>query len=141
MVAVRFAVSVFVIVCTTTGAPPPIWTPPTVTCRSEAMPPVYEPPCAPAQTGGGPSPGRAGRQVWYVRVPLIRLPLRRSTLILTLNLPFGRPRSRTGAVSRLPRTTLTRLPLTRTVAERAFFPCGTRMRIRNDRRETQLRWP
>ena len=37
IVAVRFAVSVFVIVWTTTGAPPPTWTPPTFTCRSEAM--------------------------------------------------------------------------------------------------------
>src|SRR5215207_5047779 len=37
MVAPRFAVSVFVIVCTTTGAPPPICTPPTLTDRSEAM--------------------------------------------------------------------------------------------------------
>jgi hypothetical protein len=36
MVAARFAVSVLVIVCTTTGAPPPIWTPPTFTERSEA---------------------------------------------------------------------------------------------------------
>jgi hypothetical protein len=26
-----------VIVCTTTGAPPPTWTPPTITCRCEAM--------------------------------------------------------------------------------------------------------
>jgi hypothetical protein len=40
IVAGRFAVSVLVIVCTTTGAPPPIWTPPTFTDRSEAMPPV-----------------------------------------------------------------------------------------------------
>jgi hypothetical protein len=31
-----------VIVCTTTGAPPPTWTPPTFTERSEATPPVYE---------------------------------------------------------------------------------------------------
>ena len=38
IVAVRFAVSVLVIVWTTTGAPPPIWTPPTFTCRLEAMP-------------------------------------------------------------------------------------------------------
>ncbi len=37
-----FAVSVFVIVWTTTGAPPPIGTPPTLICRSEAMPTVYE---------------------------------------------------------------------------------------------------
>jgi hypothetical protein len=37
IVALRFAVSVLVIVCTTTGAPPPTWTPPTLTCRSEAM--------------------------------------------------------------------------------------------------------
>ena len=33
IVAARFAVSVLVIVWTATGAPPPIWTPPTVTCR------------------------------------------------------------------------------------------------------------
>jgi hypothetical protein len=32
-----------VIVWTATGAPPPIWTPPTFTERSEATPPVYEP--------------------------------------------------------------------------------------------------
>jgi hypothetical protein len=37
MGAARFAVSVFVIVWTTTGAPPPIWTPPTLTDRLEAM--------------------------------------------------------------------------------------------------------
>ena len=37
IVAARFAVSVLVMVCTTTGAPPPTWTPPTVTCRCEAM--------------------------------------------------------------------------------------------------------
>ncbi len=37
IVAVRLAVSVFVIVWTTTGAPPPIWTPPTITCRCEAI--------------------------------------------------------------------------------------------------------
>ena len=37
IVAARLAVSVLVIVCTTTGAPPPTWTPPTVTCRCEAM--------------------------------------------------------------------------------------------------------
>src|SRR4051794_27586015 len=37
MVAWRFAVSVLVIVWTTTGAPPPIWTSPTITCRSEAI--------------------------------------------------------------------------------------------------------
>ena len=37
MVAGRFAVSVFVIVWTTTGAPPPIGTPPTMICRVEAM--------------------------------------------------------------------------------------------------------
>jgi hypothetical protein len=37
IVAVRFAVSVLVIVWTTTGAPPPTWTPPTLTCRCEAM--------------------------------------------------------------------------------------------------------
>ena len=40
----RFAVSVFVIVWTATGAPPPMSTPPTSICRSEAIgPPVYEP--------------------------------------------------------------------------------------------------
>ena len=37
IVACRLAVSVFVIVCTATGAPPPIGTPPTSICRSEAM--------------------------------------------------------------------------------------------------------
>ena len=37
IVAARLAVSVFVIVCTTTGAPPPIGTPPTMICRVEAM--------------------------------------------------------------------------------------------------------
>ena len=37
IVAARLAVSVLVIVCTTTGAPPPIWTPPTFTERSEAI--------------------------------------------------------------------------------------------------------
>ncbi len=38
MVAGRFAVSVLVIVCTATGAPPPMGTPPTWICRAEAMP-------------------------------------------------------------------------------------------------------
>ena len=37
IVAERLAVSVLVIVWTTTGAPPPTWTPPTFTCRCEAM--------------------------------------------------------------------------------------------------------
>src|ERR1700733_10277405 len=36
IVAVTFEVSVFVIVCTATGAPPPIGTPPTMIWRSEA---------------------------------------------------------------------------------------------------------
>ena len=36
IVAARSAVSVLVIVCTTTGAPPPIGTPPTLIWRSEA---------------------------------------------------------------------------------------------------------
>jgi hypothetical protein len=36
MVAARLAVSVLVIVCTATGAPPPIGTPPTNICRLEA---------------------------------------------------------------------------------------------------------
>ena len=38
IVAARLAVSVLVIVCTATGAPPPIATPPTNICRLEAMP-------------------------------------------------------------------------------------------------------
>ena len=37
IVAVRFAVSVLVIVCTATGAPPPIGTEPTWICRLEAI--------------------------------------------------------------------------------------------------------
>ena len=37
MVASRFAVSVFVIVCTATGAPPPIGTPPTKIWRLDAI--------------------------------------------------------------------------------------------------------
>ncbi len=37
IVACRSAVSVLVIVCTATGAPPPIGTPPTLIWRSEAM--------------------------------------------------------------------------------------------------------
>ena len=37
IVAARLAVSVLVIVCTATGAPPPIGTPPTKICRFEAM--------------------------------------------------------------------------------------------------------
>src|SRR5206468_8104305 len=37
IVAARLAVSVLVIVCTATGAPPPIGTPPTNICRFEAM--------------------------------------------------------------------------------------------------------
>src|ERR1051325_7834993 len=41
MVASRLAVSVLVIVCTATGAPPPIGTPPTWICRFEAMPTGY----------------------------------------------------------------------------------------------------
>src|SRR6476661_2246687 len=44
MVAWRLAVSVFVIVWTATGAPPPMGTPPTLICRAEAMSPVYESP-------------------------------------------------------------------------------------------------
>ena len=39
IVACRLAVSVFVIVCTATGAPPPMGTPPTWICRAEAMRP------------------------------------------------------------------------------------------------------
>ena len=46
----RFAVSVLVIVCTATGAPPPMGTPPTWICRSEAMAPSVR--CA----GRGPRP-------------------------------------------------------------------------------------
>ena len=41
IVAVRLAVSVFVIVWTTTGAPPPIGTPPTWICRLEAITGLY----------------------------------------------------------------------------------------------------
>src|SRR5215207_6635516 len=74
-------------------------------------------------------------QVWYVRTPEIFLPLASRIVMRTLNLPFGRPLSRTGARSRLPRTTLTFLPLTRTVADSAFLPFGTRIRIRNARRD------
>ena len=37
IVAVRFAVSVFVIVCTATGAPPPMGTSPTKICFGEAI--------------------------------------------------------------------------------------------------------
>ena len=37
IVAARLAVSVLVIVCTATGAPPPIGTPPTKICRFEAI--------------------------------------------------------------------------------------------------------
>ena len=40
IVAVRSAVSVLVMVCTATGAPPPIGTPPTWIWRSEGMGPV-----------------------------------------------------------------------------------------------------
>ena len=43
IVAARFAVSVLVIVWTATGAPPPMGTPPTWICRSEAMASSYEP--------------------------------------------------------------------------------------------------
>ncbi len=39
MVAETLAVSVLVIVCTATGAPPPIGTPPTWICRAEATTP------------------------------------------------------------------------------------------------------
>jgi hypothetical protein len=42
MVAAKLAVSVFVIVCTTTGAPPPMGTPPTLIWRFEGTEPVYE---------------------------------------------------------------------------------------------------
>ena len=47
IVAERLAVSVFVIVCTTTGAPPPIGTPPTMICRVEAILMILRPalPC------------------------------------------------------------------------------------------------
>src|ERR687894_1532691 len=41
IVARRLAVSVFVIVCTATGAPPPTGTPPTMICRAEAICPYY----------------------------------------------------------------------------------------------------
>src|SRR5262249_22736411 len=41
IVAARLAVSVLVIVCTATGAPPPIGTPPTNICRFEAMRQAY----------------------------------------------------------------------------------------------------
>src|SRR6478752_10661506 len=41
IVATRLAVSVLVIVCTTTGAPPPIGTPPTKIWRLEATPRAY----------------------------------------------------------------------------------------------------
>ena len=50
IVAERFAVSVFVIVWTATGAPPPIRTPPTSICTFEAMWRVYE------RRGRGPRP-------------------------------------------------------------------------------------
>jgi hypothetical protein len=76
-------------------------------------------------------------QVWYVRTPEILLPLARRIVIRTRTLPLGRPRSRTGARRRLPRTTLTFLPFTRTVAEIAFLPFGIRSRMRNERRDVQ----
>src|SRR3954463_15567019 len=59
IVACKLAVSVFVIVCTTTGAPPPMGTPPTLIWRLEAMPSVYaEGPFAPLsrQNGGVTGP-------------------------------------------------------------------------------------
>ena len=49
IVAVRLAVSVLVIVCTATGAPPPIGTPPTKICRLEAISEAY--PAGPAGAG------------------------------------------------------------------------------------------
>src|SRR5580700_11084110 len=42
MVAARLAVSVLVIVCTATGAPPPTGTAPTWICRLEAMGGFYD---------------------------------------------------------------------------------------------------
>ncbi len=63
IVAGRFAVSVFVIVCTATGAPPPMGTPPTWICRSEAMSrSVRGPrwPAASARTSTAPRGAAAG---------------------------------------------------------------------------------
>ena len=42
IVASRLAVSVLVIVCTTTGAPPPIGTPPTNIWRFDATPTLWQ---------------------------------------------------------------------------------------------------
>ena len=56
IVAVRFAVSVLVIVCTTTGAPPPIGTLPTKICRLEAISEGY--PGRPPGLVTGPVAGR-----------------------------------------------------------------------------------
>src|SRR5947207_13322617 len=56
IVASRLAVSVLVIVCTATGAPPPIGTPPTFIWRFEGTEPVYE-------TGYGADPSPVTWQV------------------------------------------------------------------------------
>src|SRR4051794_22524998 len=60
-------------------------------------------------------------------------------MILTVKRPFGRPRRSTGAVSRLPLTSFTRRPLTRTSAELTANPWGMRRRMRKLRRLTQRR--
>src|SRR3954451_11425614 len=58
IVASRFAVSVFVIVCTATGAPPPTGTPPTWICRADAMRPSLLPPPRPLRCPGAVFTGR-----------------------------------------------------------------------------------
>ena len=60
--------------------------------------------------------------------------------IFTVKRPLGRPRRSTGAVSREPRTTRTRLPLTETSADAALSPAGTLRRIRNFRARRSA-WP
>ena len=73
IVAARLAVSVLVIVCTATGAPPPIGTAPTWIWRSEAMPGLYLAQAPrPARTCTCPTstPPRADRwRAWPRRSP------------------------------------------------------------------------
>src|SRR5215212_809715 len=66
MVASKSAVSVLVIDCTATGAPPPIFTPPTLICFLEGMKPGPKPSyaistgCQPERVSGLPMPGVGG---------------------------------------------------------------------------------
>src|SRR6476620_3188827 len=146
MVAARLAVSVLVIVWTTTGAPPPIWTPPTVTCRWEAIPaqdrraPGTVPAPSPLAYSLGtvcfPVPGRHG---WYVRVPLSTLPVVVVARIFTWIVLRPILRRSTSADSRPWRlVTCTFLPLTTIVAFLNVIPLILRRVILKKRFDPQV---